>query len=138
MTTTYSRVWLPTYTACCVQVPYLNSIAVSPEPEISAPIAGNHSCWHLPRSPKWASISKAGDMRWILSVDQAASAFNAGSISENAEIAVAVFFAEFDYFLLDRRWICLGLAEDQPPRGRRIDAVRFHRKVMVIAHDKGH
>jgi hypothetical protein len=66
------------------------------------------------------------------------SALNVSSISENAEIAVAVFFAELDYFLLDRRWICLGLAEDQPPRGRRIDAVRFHRKAMVIAHDKGH
>jgi hypothetical protein len=77
-------------------------------------------------------------MRWILSADQAASALNAGSISENAEIAVAMFFAELDYFLLNRRWICLGLAEDQPPRGRCIDAVRFHRKVVVITHDKGH
>jgi hypothetical protein len=37
-------------------------------------------------------------MRWILSADQAVSALNAGSISENLEIAVEQFFG---YFLLD-------------------------------------
>jgi hypothetical protein len=67
-----------------------------------------------------------------------ASAPDAISVGENPEITVAVFFAELDYFLLDRRRIRLGLAEHQPPRGRWIDAVRFYRKVMVVAHDKGH
>ena len=35
---------------------------------------------------------------------------NAISVGENPEIAVAVFFAELDYFLLNRRRIRLGLA----------------------------
>jgi hypothetical protein len=65
-------------------------------------------------------------------------ASNSISVGQNPEIAFAVFFAELDYFLLDRRRIRFRLAEYQAPRGRGIDTVRFNRKVMIVTHDKGH
>src|SRR5712664_3434212 len=47
--------------------------------------------------------------------------------------------AEIDDLLFERRRVrlCLG-AEHEPLRGRRTQSVRFDRKVVVIAHDKGH
>jgi len=65
-------------------------------------------------------------------------ALHHNSISENAEITVAMLLAKLDYFLFDRGWICFGLREHQAPRRRRVNTVGFNRKVMVVAHDEGH
>jgi hypothetical protein len=61
-----------------------------------------------------------------------------GSVGENADVAVAMKLAEFEQFFLDRGGILRGFGEHQAARRRRIDTVRFHREVVIVAHDKRH
>ena len=55
----------------------------------------------------------------------------AESTGQNADVTVAVDFAERDYFLFRRIRIGLGIGQHQLFGYRIVDAVGFHIKVMV-------
>ena len=60
------------------------------------------------------------------------------SVSEDADIALAVHFAELDYFEFDWGWVGLGIAQHMLARGRGVHVVGLDRQVVIVAEDKSH
>src|SRR5580658_3367199 len=60
------------------------------------------------------------------------------SSGENPDVALAMQFAERDYFLLGRARIGLGVGEHQLFRRHGVDSVRLDVEIVIVTNDKRH